>query len=1167
MPSSHFPLTDVFHIAERFTRSVNVASDYGTKASLEGYVVTSLTTSVMSRIVQGLNGTGGAWSITGPYGSGKSATILFAAEVLGYPVNTRARDILRQAAPNLFKAVGSRIPSWAEGGYLVVPMVGSHEPIPRTILTGLHQALAPHETHRPAIAQTRRNISKVLSHAGRDGAILQSDVIAMVEQTAKSVRETIPGAIGLLIVYDELGKTLEYAARHPDRSDVGILQGLAETAVRSKKASVALITILHQAFEHYAAQLRPVQQREWAKIQGRFEDIVFLESQWELLHLLDSAIQAPRVGTSLYDAYAAAVDRGESLGLLPTDVSTQESKSALVGCAPLHPTTVLTLTRLFRSRVAQNERTLFAFLSSGEPFGLQEYLSATTHNGTEPAPFYRLHNLYDYIVTVMGSAVYSQTQGKRWAEIDDALHRLPPDAPAIDANLVKTIGLLSLLGDQRMLKASDPVLAFALSENALAGETSIEERLHKLIDVGIVVYRRFNDTYALWQGSDVDLNERFDVAMTQIDRTMRLASLLEDHADLSPYVAKRHLHETGTFRYLEPWVVDAQSLDTVATRDFGQADGAVVFVLPDGDETRQGLIDQVVNFSQDLPEPRQQMLLFAVPEGLFGLRENFEEVLAWQWVARNTPDLEGDSIARRELSARLLLAEERLHRSAGRYFDPARAYRTTTWILAGQIQQYASPRHIAAAYSDVCDAVYHSAPMVLNELVNRRSLSSAASAARRSLIEAMLEHGTEPDLGIEGYPPEKSAYLSVLKTSGLHHQERDKWGFGPPSGSDPHRVGPLFDAIGHFLETTEAQTRPIAELYEVLRRPPFGIKAGLLPIYAVVAMLHWQAQLALYEEGSFVPQIQPAVCERLMRVPERFAVQFYQMDETRARMLYAYSTLFSDAVDPKAVTVLTAVRPVLGFANQLPRYTILTSQLSAEAVAARDVLFAAREPQPLLFRDLPLALGFEATPTAPEQVDAYFDGLKRVLLELQLAYDHLLNQIERKILDAMLLPNDLEVGREELSRRSQILAGWVSELDLKAFTLRLGDHHLARREWLESVAAVVSNKPPRQWADADAAHFEVALREMTGRFRRTEDLALTVGGQSDDSTSRRVRRLAVTEPSGEERREIISVDGSDAEQVSSLVATLEKTLVAGAENRALRLAALAELATRLLDDA
>jgi hypothetical protein len=85
----------------------------------------------------------------------------------------------------------------------------------------------------------------------------------------------------VVLIIDELGKFLEFAAADPERGDIFILQLLAE-ATGSSDTNLLLITLLHQAFERYASNLAAGQRAEWAKIQGRFEDVAFRHRQKKL---------------------------------------------------------------------------------------------------------------------------------------------------------------------------------------------------------------------------------------------------------------------------------------------------------------------------------------------------------------------------------------------------------------------------------------------------------------------------------------------------------------------------------------------------------------------------------------------------------------------------------------------------------------------------------------------------------------------------------------------------------------------------------------------------------------------------------------------------------------------------------------------------------------------
>ena len=79
------PLSELFHVASRFHRSVHLERDFYTGNALEGYVLTVTARETLQRVITALEdeSTSKAWSLTGPYGSGKSAFALFTAKLLG----------------------------------------------------------------------------------------------------------------------------------------------------------------------------------------------------------------------------------------------------------------------------------------------------------------------------------------------------------------------------------------------------------------------------------------------------------------------------------------------------------------------------------------------------------------------------------------------------------------------------------------------------------------------------------------------------------------------------------------------------------------------------------------------------------------------------------------------------------------------------------------------------------------------------------------------------------------------------------------------------------------------------------------------------------------------------------------------------------------------------
>ena len=98
------------------------------------------------------------------------------------------------------------------------------------------------------------------------------------------------GCPGMIIVFDEFGKFLEYESRFLGVNDVFLLQALAEHAHAGHSTKILLLVLLHQSIEQYARGVGESLKNEWAKIQGRFEEIPFLESAEQTLRVVNAAI-------------------------------------------------------------------------------------------------------------------------------------------------------------------------------------------------------------------------------------------------------------------------------------------------------------------------------------------------------------------------------------------------------------------------------------------------------------------------------------------------------------------------------------------------------------------------------------------------------------------------------------------------------------------------------------------------------------------------------------------------------------------------------------------------------------------------------------------------------------------------------------------------------------
>lgn len=1120
-------------IRGRFRRSVHLARDFFGEPDLSGYVVTAKAREMFGRIADALDAEEAqrAWSVTGPYGGGKSAFALFLAHLLRG--SSAASDHLADLDPTLTE----RIEVVADGAFCPVLVVGSREPLGPVLLRGLAEGLrrfAEREAGEWDTSPDTEDFGAMLRGIAEEAetAAEASDgerTLALFERAAEAVRGTAGG--GLLVVVDELGKLLEYAALYPERSDLFVLQQLAERASRTEAgAPILLFTILHQAFERYAGRLGQTQREEWQKVQGRFEDVAFVEPPTETLRVL---AQAVRTKGGAGAPQRALVAEAYNHITLPASVDAEWAEQQLRSALPLHPAVALLVGPLFR-RLAQNERSLFAFLASGEPHSFIEVVEAAERGGLL-APLYRLDHLYDYLVANLSAGLSSEAIGMLWAETEAALAMLASrgahgeNADALQARLVKHTALLGFAGALAGMSATPATLAWT----ADAPADDVRAALQDLREARVVTHRPLGDTVHVWQGSDFDLDAALREARARVPLRTPLADLLARALPPTPLVARRHSHRTGTLRVFQVQYVSDQTWRAAAKKPLKKTDGRVLYVLPETDDSGSLLADLAGGLGHPL-------VFAAVPDGVGALREAARDLACLDWVRERDAALEGDAVARREVAEqRAALAAEVERLLATLLLADERGINPCTWVAEGQTFRLDDERALQRTLSAACDRVFAETPAVWNELLNRRKPSGSAVRGLKLLLDAMLRHESEPRLGIDGTPAEYGLYASILQASGIHRQDDEgRWHFGRPDADERPGCAAVWDALAEMLREAGGRPVPIRALYARLSAPPYGVRPGLIPVFLFAFLAHARDEMAVYESGTFVRALTFETIERLLKSQEKgrdtFAMQWVEIGGERGDVLARLAPMLG--VSASATSPLPIAIRLLGHVHDLPPFVRHTADLSEGALAVRGALERATDPTALVFETLPEACGVSAfigsqadgqTGNESDRAERFARHLQDALRELGGAYDALLAWIGDRLAEAFRLRADApDERRYELAARAHRLLPATTDLRRKAFLVRATDETLDAKGWTESLAALVADRSPTQWTDENRAHFTVALAKRAAAFTRLDGLADDLAKGSPIEGLRRVR-LSVQTLSETERDGVIHIHPED----------------------------------------
>ena len=130
------------------------------------------------------------------------------------------------------------------------------------------------------------------------------------------------------------------------------------------------------------------------------------------------------------------------------------------------------------------------------------------------------------------------------------------------------------MGDIGALTSSHVVLEFAF-EGEGDKASDVGQALERLQQRSIVIFRRYNNAFSLWEGSDIDIEAKLNEARSHIDPNESLAQSLTKYFKPRPIAARRHSLETGTLRYFNVRYVDVTGFDRAIDAPLDDADGLI----------------------------------------------------------------------------------------------------------------------------------------------------------------------------------------------------------------------------------------------------------------------------------------------------------------------------------------------------------------------------------------------------------------------------------------------------------------------------------------------------------------------------------------------------------------------------------------------------------------
>ncbi|WP_257279606.1 hypothetical protein [Endozoicomonas sp. ISHI1] len=1089
-------LADTYSINVRYQRATRIDNDLSADffPGLVFHGTAENTLRTLGR--QFAEGQQRAFTVTGPYGTGKSTIALLLTGFLHH------KKVYRNAAQGCIRSkmseeLGKYFP--VKKGWLVVRAVGGVESPIITIWKSVYTAVKDHP--------------KTSKLAEQYAIPKEAPNEAQLEQMVINLLNDVKGKVdGVYFMLDEMGKVLEHFIKHDLNTQ--FFQNFAENFQKAELPAF-FVGFLHQAFSEYAHSRGKAIQDEWAKIQGRYSDLLYNVSEDETVALIAQSIESKSQRSETWHSKLVSNVCSNLQRAKLRDSAVLHDR--LQGCFPLHPTVALLLGPISKRRFSQNERSTFSFLNSREPHSFHNFMD---ENDDGSHASYRLYHLWDYLESNLEHHIVSTNDGHAWSVASEAIIRTSNHGSDIHRQLIKTIAILNLFGRTLGMYATDKAVKSAMDHVAAI---ELEQYFEELKQQSIITFRKHLSAWAVFEGSDFDLEGLLELQREKLQFDDSWTSVLEYQQFT---IAKRHYHEKGTLRWLDQRI--ALTTDQVMSEKWKSKHGTFAsFLLLANESSRDA--GKLVEFSKT-----HQSCAVGVSNEIEPLKVAARELWALQLIAKDTPELQHDKIAAKEYEARYGNARKELDDA----YD--KAFNNSQWWFDGQTLSAGSLNVIA---SRIADKIYPFTPQIFNELINRQKPSGTSNSARRKLMERMISYSDEENLGLnDGFPPEKAIYLSCLKQTGLHaKQENGEFSFVIPSGISSKNLQHMLKATEKTInESTELVT--LADIYSMWEAKPYGLTAGLCPVIALAYLMSRDEELAYYDKDStaryvFIPEIDDEFVSKMMRAPKEVGVRYYKVSGVKHHYIHTFARVAAKKLDrdipPQALNI---ARSLVTFVHQkLPAWVKNARLPDGPAKKFRDAVLKANDPYQLLLEDLYAVFDLDSAKSEKDSDQMLDNALNSAIEELRAMDEEMLNGYKK------ILRSELGELSENLVERCTKVREVAADYRLQAFAQRLSQCQNSNHKWLEGLISLVAAAPAKDWNDIVLARGREELFDYCQRFKRVETF-IAAGSQQDEGRSKSIALVIGSGGQAEEYVRQVTISDQQSQEVTQLKSELVKVL-------------------------
>jgi len=876
-------------------------------------------------------------------------------------------------------------------------------------------------------------LKKTIRYLKKDDTFHISKTLELIdEDLTKSTYSNI------LFSIDEFGKFIEFGLHDTKENDIFDLQTLAEHT--NKRNSYKLIISLHKAFGEYGNG--QITYTDWDKIQGRFENILFKDDYYEMLNIFKETII--HKDTKYIQKAQATIKQICNNSTLNQNIDNLNLFSKI---APIHPFTAITISEIFTKHF-QNQRSVFSFLFSVEPYAFTEFINIQR----EDSVLYSLNDLYKYITYLLKVYNILLPDQEIWYIAEHKLKN-PELQDNIERALIKIIALIHSFKLTSTIKTDKNTLILSLISQY--NKEEVETAIDKLLDSNILIFQEQSKSYSLIENSNININKELKNRLekkSHINMEEKLNEFIQDKYIIS----KRYFTKFGSkHSFKKVYAVEDKTYFRVPYQIFFTTiDKNKISVLSQENSKSLFIYLKNVNRLEDL---------IRKIEALTDIGVEFSVLIT----------LHTKDIIENMKSDAIITLENLFYQS----------YKESQIYHAGKSYLYSS-NILQKLISSITKNTFPDAPIINNYTLNHTIVNKTTNTTIvKKLFEAMLNSEEKDYLGIEKLPAHKALYLSVVKPSGMHKQQKD----GSWRLSDPDRLN--FAPIWKKIRKQLSKKTDLTSLVEVLQKEPFGLQEVSAMFVISLYILVNREKMHIIYDNTYKYTLSLDLLMHMWKATNRYQLQYISLNSDEEQLFKSYVQITTDLTEYSYSTqkVSSIIKTLYSKFTLLPHYAKNTQKISREAKALRSALVSMKDPKEAFFVLFPKALGYKSIENISN--DEFTQKFKTAFNEIALSYKSEIIELEQLFAKLFHFNHTVFPFGDNLVKLSKKLSSIDSlDIEIKAL-LRSFNYANSFIPLIDNIAIILINKKIEDCYDNDINILKDKLEIVVNKILSKLDLA------------------------------------------------------------------------------